>query len=307
MADRLAAEAARGTAPASVDGSNLSHAVAGRATDPATAGGSNLSHWILALAAVALDGFTIKPPVTGPQNVTVWDGAQELAATVAVWDGAAEVAAGSVEVHGMSAPATVSVGASTTGYVVGTSFAVTLPEGWDAAGAKVLLFVQRNDSQLAMTADSGVTLTEVTTSSMQRVFEVVDPAASFTVTVPSSNHNRWVAVVLENASAVKGVAAALLEERANSTTSVIEGVYLGHGFTATGDEVVIAAGGTNSTAVWTGPAGWTEVYATPSGNASIGVWWDRPAAGSEGTTVPDMDRGNDGSARNESQTLVVVS
>lgn len=191
---------------------------------------------------------------------------------------------------------------SANGNSTSTTPVITFPTGYGATDA-LILFLSRNQTSTSFTASSEVTsITALSNAGTGRLaaFLVVPNGtghASFTLTTSASAVNEWwfadygtgydLAATVNHAENAVG----------NSTSSTIAPPEVQLGYIATGNEVAFSAAGVNSTATWTTDS--NTVFNTTSGNAAMMVDAQRPTVGELTHLYATMDRGNNGSSRNQ--------
>lgn len=197
-------------------------------------------------------------------------------------------------------------GTQTNGNETSTTPTITLPSR--SAGDSVLLFLSRNNDSSSWAGDANASVVEVTSGSTGRlvcllVSPVAVETASFVLTTSASSINGWMCV------AVSGLDESALSGTNNyvgsNSSSAIPVPAHTLSYTCDGTEVVLALGGTNSTATWTTDG--DTLYSTSSGNAALIVQEVTSVAGETRITPSDLDRGLDTTTRGESAATVVLT
>lgn len=193
---------------------------------------------------------------------------------------------------------------SISGNATGTTVTVTLPSY--SLNDYMVMAVSSNNGN-AQTISSPVTATVLANAANRLIIYKLVPIngsqTSFTITVGANSvFTWWVATFsgVDASATVNGTGNNL----GNSSTSAIEMPVQQANFVASGNELVLWAGGVNSTATWTTTG--NTLYNTTANNAAMMVSGANMPSGTL-TYVPDtMDRGNNGSARNESAAVVIL-
>ena len=200
----------------------------------------------------------------------------------------------------------ITFGTQTNGNETSATPTITLPSR--SAGDSVLLFVSRNNDSSSWAGDADASVSEITSAATGRlVCLLVTPddteTASFVLTTSGLSINGWMCV------AVSGLDESALEGTngyvGSNTSSAIPMYAHDLNYTLDGTEVILAVGGTNSTAIWTTSG--STLYNTTSGNATLMVEQITPTEGETHITPADLDRGNDTVARGESAATVVLT
>ncbi len=194
--------------------------------------------------------------------------------------------------------------AATNGAVTGLVATVTLPTY--LTSDFIVLAIASNNAN-AQSFGSNVTATALgSTTNRLNLWKIVPidgSQTSFTVTVGVSSVLTW------RCASYRGVnptyVAAVVSNIGNNSTSTIEGQAATASWIATGNEVVLSFGSVNSTATWTTTG--STVYNTTGGNAALMVNSDAMTSGALTHVAANMDRGNNGSARNESAATLILS
>jgi hypothetical protein len=203
------------------------------------------------------------------------------------------------------APTAATNGQNTAG---GTSITVTLPSY--TTGDCILLIVNSNNVQTSLTFSSAIsTATPLPAGgSGGRIWAYqLTPnglgQTTFTVTGTVSSVWSWWCANYRGAS-TSLTAYSGTQPVGNSSSSTVAMPEVQLGYIATGNEVMISAAGVNSTAAWTTDAG-TQFHTTAN-NAALMVDAVNLAAGRL-TGVPiTVDRGSNGTARNQNSIAVVL-
>lgn len=218
---------------------------------------------------------------------------------------------GSLTVHGGSVAELirVTVNAATNGTTSGTSATITCPTR--TAGDKLLLILSRNQAEAsAFTYDAGVSSAqEVANAGPRRLLAVLvttmGSPASFVVTSPTLTASvwTWYCASVTNIGTVADVPNAA-SAIGSSTTSAVEVPVVTGDFVATGNEVAFGVAGVNADATWTSDV--STIFATTSGNGAMMIDAKSLAVGKLSAVFGPFDRGNNGSARNESALSFIL-
>lgn len=194
--------------------------------------------------------------------------------------------------------------AALSGAFTGTSATVSLPTY--LTSDYIVLVVASNNAN-AQTFGANVTATALATAANRlnvwRIAPQDGAQTTFTVAVGVSSVLTWWIVTLRGVDPGYVVGAA--NPIGNSTTAPVEAATTTASWLATGNELVLSAGGVNSTATWT-PTGST-LFNTTTGNAALMVNGSPMTAGSLTVTPAALDRGLGGTSRNESAVTLVLS
>lgn len=189
----------------------------------------------------------------------------------------------------------------------GTTVTVTLPTY--SAEDFILLVVSRNNGEASpFSFNANVSsVTELAGDGARRLtaMRVVPNGAqtSFTLTSVTSSVWTWWIASYTGVDAVAPVNNAA-NAQGNSTSSTIAMPTVPLGYIATGNELAVAAAGVNSTAIWTTDG--TTVFSTTTNNAALMVDAKAPVSGALSVPFGSVDRGNNGSSRNQNAIALVL-
>lgn len=200
-------------------------------------------------------------------------------------------------------PAAATNGQNTAG---GTITTMTLPSY--SAGDYLLLVINTNQSQASFTFSAAISSSAQLANAGGRIvaYQITPNGAgqtTFTVTVPTTAVWTWWIGNYSGASLSLATASGT-NAQGNSTSSAVAMPEAGLSWIATGGEVMISAAGVNSTAAWTTDSG-TQFHTTAN-NAAMLADAVNPAAGILTGTPVSVDRGNNGSSRNQNSLTVVL-
>jgi len=193
-----------------------------------------------------------------------------------------------------------------SGNTTNTVITVALPGTYDAGDEFVVIW-SRNNAESYPTFGSNVTATLIQSNGGRlAAYRIVPDTLSevnFTITGSNSIWS-WALLEFTGDSDLSEVIASNVNNGGSSTTALIEFSTVDLGYVATGNEVVISAGGVNATASWTTSG--ATIFNTTGGNAALMVNKTATTAG-EITVVPaNFDRGLGGTPRSESSLSFVV-
>jgi hypothetical protein len=205
-------------------------------------------------------------------------------------------------------PENVVVSDTTTGTNTsgGTTATVTLPVY--SSGDYLLLIVARNQTSTAWVGDSNASIVEVANSGTRRLsFIKVNPTGtptSFVLTASITGVWSWCCMNL--GAITPTIVSNSSDIGTNATSTIAVPTIVGVSITD-GHELQVIAGATNSTATWT-------TASTPNGQTvrcnittapGLLVTTAACSSGQTSFSTSDIDRGNNGTSRNE-QALVSV-
>jgi hypothetical protein len=194
--------------------------------------------------------------------------------------------------------------AQLSGNNTGTTITVTLPTYLTTDF--VALVVASNNGN-AQTFSSNVTATALANAGNRVVAYRIVPQdgaqTTFTFTVGASSVFSWWIASYSGANLAATVYGAN-NQIGNSTSSTVVVPQAELPFLATGNEMVFSAAGVNSTATWTTTG--STVFNTTSGNAALQVRATTATSGHLVTVLPNMDRGSNGSSRNQNAVAFVL-
>jgi hypothetical protein len=203
-------------------------------------------------------------------------------------------------------PTPIAVSGTPTTGTAGSGLTATITMPTHSDGDYLLLFVSRNNADVAAWAGSaGASVTLLADPGGWRlpVFRVtpVPGATTFVLTATVAALWSWCCIGF---GAANPTVYSALGSSGNDTSSAmsIPAVTVP---TTTGSELQIVAAGTNSTAVWTGATGFTQrVAATAAPGLYVGT--KVPTSGLTSVTAAGVDRGNNATTRFESSLALML-
>jgi hypothetical protein len=169
------------------------------------------------------------------------------------------------------------------------------------------LLITNSNNAPTYTWGGSVTVTQIVTASSRITAWKVVPSTtgitSFTLTLGTSSVLEWWIGNYSGADLSATVYNAT-NSIGNSTSSSISVPTTTLGYIATGNEVAVSAGGVNSTATWTTDG--NTIFHTTANNAALMIDAFNMTAGELSTTFASMDRGSNGSNRNQNSLSLVL-
>lgn len=202
----------------------------------------------------------------------------------------------------------VTIGAQSSGVQNSSALAtqtINLPTY--SSGDILILIVTRNQADASpWTSDANASITQIGVAGARRIVAfIVAPAPSATSFVLTANTTGiWQYVCFNMGTIATSGIPSNGSDIGNNTTSAIAVPAVNFGYTATGAELSLAIGATNSTATWT-----TDGNTVFSSGAQPGllVSAQPPTAGTTSQNFTDLDRGLSGTNRYETALSLTLA